>query len=89
MYDTTWGPLPISDVYYIKPMLVPHEGWPMAVGNCSRPRGSAPYREKPDRGPTNTRTRRVGGFSAAGSVLVRNIPVKYSTIVLPAGIIYI
>ena len=38
-------PLPISDVYYIKPMLLPHEGWPMAVGNCSRPRGSAPSRK--------------------------------------------
>ena len=38
-------PLPISDVYYIKPMLLPHEGWPMAVGNCSRLRGSAPSRK--------------------------------------------
>ena len=38
-------PLPISDVYYIKSMLLPHEGWPMAVGNCSRLRGSAPSRK--------------------------------------------
>ena len=30
--------LPISDVYYmyVKPMLLPHGGWPMAVGPVSR-----------------------------------------------------
>ena len=31
------GPmLPISDVDYIKPMLLPHGGWPMAAGPVSR-----------------------------------------------------
>ena len=38
-------PLPISDVYYIKPIWLPHEGWPMATGICSCPRGSAPSRK--------------------------------------------
>ena len=28
--------LPISDVDYVKPMLLPHGGWPMAVGPVSR-----------------------------------------------------
>ena len=32
------GPmLPISDVTYAKPMLLPHRGWPMAAGPVSRP----------------------------------------------------
>ena len=31
------GPmLPISDVDYVKPMLLPHGGWPMAAGPVSR-----------------------------------------------------
>ena len=31
------GPmLPISDVTYVKPMLLPHGGWPMAAGPVSR-----------------------------------------------------
>ena len=31
------GPmLPISDVDYVKSMLLPHEGWPMAAGPVSR-----------------------------------------------------
>ena len=31
------GPMfPISDVTYIKPMLLPHGGWPMAAGPASR-----------------------------------------------------
>ena len=31
------GPmLPISDVTYVKPMLLPHGGWPMAAGPASR-----------------------------------------------------
>ena len=28
--------LPISDVDYVKPMLLPHGGWPMAAGPVSR-----------------------------------------------------
>ena len=28
--------LPISDVTYVKPMLLPHGGWPMAAGLVSR-----------------------------------------------------
>ncbi len=28
--------LPISDVTYVKPMLLPHGGWPMAAGPASR-----------------------------------------------------
>ena len=28
--------LPISDVTYVKPMLLPHGGWPMAAGPVSR-----------------------------------------------------
>ena len=27
---------PVSDVTYIKPMLLPHGGWPMAAGPASR-----------------------------------------------------
>ena len=28
--------LPISDVDHVKPMLLPHGGWPMAAGPVSR-----------------------------------------------------
>ena len=35
--DTAHGPmLPMSDVDYVKPMLLPHGGWPMAAGPVSR-----------------------------------------------------
>ena len=35
--DTAHGPmLPISDVDKVKPMLLPHGGWPMAAGPASR-----------------------------------------------------
>ena len=47
---------PTPDVYYTKPMLLPHEGWPMAAGPVSRPSFSARGQNRAA-ALTNTRTR--------------------------------
>ena len=47
---------PPSDVYYTKPMLLPHEGWPMAAGPVSRP-GSSAREQNRAAALTHTRTR--------------------------------
>ena len=49
--------LPISDVDYVKPMLLPHEGWPMAAGTVSRlgpfePRDKTGLRLSPNLAPS-------------------------------------
>ncbi len=49
---------PPSDVYYTKPMLLPHEGWPMAAGPVSRP-GSSARGQNRAAALTHTRTRTI------------------------------
>ena len=44
---------PVPDVTYIKPMLLPREGWPMAAGPASR-LGSLSPGIKQGRGSTRT-----------------------------------
>ena len=41
LYTHTTGDLSISDVYYVKPMLLPHGGWPMATGPVARLKSAA------------------------------------------------